>query len=148
VINVGSNGGAASSLGVTGSVTASGTVNLNTGCSLGVAGSVGVSGALNMYGGALTAGALTLSGGTLTTNGGGGSGDSISAPLTNNGTVTFAGTLHTLTLTGDYTQGSAGTLIFRVANGATNDVFTISGGATLAGTLTITAIGTLTAGQT
>ena len=101
-----------------------------------------------MYGGALTAGALTLSGGTLTTNGGGGSGDSISAPLTNNGTVTFAGTLHTLTLTGDYTQGSAGTLIFRVANGATNDVFTISGGATLAGTLTITAIGTLTAGQT
>jgi len=47
-----------------------------------------------------------------------------------------------------YTQGTQGTLIFRVGNGSVKDVFTISGAATLAGTLTITAVGTLTAGQT
>jgi len=93
--------------------------------------------------------------GTLTSQGGTGFGDTIMTPggggLTNNGTIQYSGALHTLALAGAgaaYTQGTQGTLIFRVGNGSVKDVFTISGAATLAGTLTITAVGTLTAGQT
>jgi hypothetical protein len=106
---------------------------------------VGISGTLNMKGAILARGAnaVTLSGTLNSVGGGGGLGDAITGggAFTNTGTITFAGALHTLTLSSAYTQGSAGTLQVRVANGQVSDVFAIGGVATLAGTLTVTAYG-------
>jgi hypothetical protein len=92
--------------------------------------------------------------GTLTSQGGTGFGDTIMTPggggLTNNGTIQYSGALHTLALAGAgaaYTQGTQGTLIFRLGNGQTSDLFTISGAATLAGTVNFVAQGNLNARQ-
>jgi hypothetical protein len=146
IVNVGASGKPASSLGVTGDFSDSGALNVNSGCTLTVTGALGASGTIDMYGAGVTAGSLGLNGGTLTTHGG----DAITAPLTNAGTITFVGALHTLSLTGAYTQTAAGTLAMRLDNGSPsiNDVFTISAGATLNGTLSLTGLHSLTAGQT
>jgi hypothetical protein len=145
VVNVGASGSPASSLAVTGTFTDSGALNVNGGCTLTVGGALGVSGTLDMYGAGVTAASLGLNGGTLTTH----AGDAITAPLTNAGTITFVGALHTLTVTGSYTQTSAGALQVRVGNGEASDALSISAAATLGGTLTVTEYGSdLNAGQT
>jgi hypothetical protein len=138
IVNVGASGKPASSLAVTGTFTDSGALNVNNGCTLTVGGALGASGTIDMYGAGVTAAALGLNGGTLTTHG---AGDAITAPLTNAGTINFVGALHTLTLTGSYTQTSVGTLEMRLDNGGVSDAFDVSGTATLDGTLTLTAFG-------
>jgi hypothetical protein len=76
-------------------------------------------------------------------------GNLIKGNVSNGGTIQFGGAvLHTLGITGDYSQSSSGTLIFRLANGQVNDVLTVTGSVTLAGTLRLTTEETLAAGQT
>ena len=67
--------------------------------------------------------------------------------LTNNGFFIFAGSLHTFTVSTDYNQGSTGTLTIRLANGNASDVLSVNGTATLDGTLTLTAQGSLDPNQ-
>jgi hypothetical protein len=156
-LNVGTTS-SVSRLNVQGAVTISsaGTANLQGGVlSLFPGGAVTVAGALRMYGATLELGAgnLSLSGGTLTSYGSSSGGaDTISgSTLQNNGTLTFAGALHSLLLAMDYVQGSSGTLVMRIQNetaGVDNDTLEIFGAATLGGTLTVNNVGgTLLPGQ-
>jgi hypothetical protein len=89
-------------------------------------------------------GNLTNNGRTVIING---------QPVTYNGIVDFTGALNTLNVTGTYTQTSSGTLAIRLDNGtppatSPSDKLAIGGSATLGGTLNLTALHSLTAGQT
>jgi hypothetical protein len=134
------------------------TVNLNAGSTLDFTGTgsstfvvQGGSAALNMYGAGITVTntSLDLAGGVLNTF----ALDTITGSLLNAGTVQFEGSMDTLTVTGDYTQTSAGDLAMRLGNGtgggfAPSDVLAITGNASLDGTLAVTAFGgSLNAGQ-
>jgi hypothetical protein len=105
-----------------------------------------------------TGGSTTLSGGTFTANGGvtlsGGlltgfgviTGNVTNAAEIDIGTATAVGTL---TITGNYTQTGAGTLAIKVGGpsaGTGFDVLTVSGQATLDGTLRVTLINGFTPG--
>lgn len=80
-------------------------------------------------------------------------GDGISSlgGFSNSGILEFLGGLHTLALSGNYSQGSGGTLKMRLANGTggngASDLLTVSGGATLAGTLDLDGMGSLNDNQ-
>jgi hypothetical protein len=151
-----------------------GTLTLNMGSDLifpaatGVTSTFEVSGGtapatVNLNGAAITmavarVASMDLEGGVLNTDStSGGAADTITGSLTNNGTVSFGGTaLHTLFVTGTYTQESGGTLDVRLANGsgapgsiAPSDVLAIGGNATLDGTLDVSALsGSLNPTQT
>jgi hypothetical protein len=110
-------------------------------------------------GATLTATALILTGGTL--NGSGtvcGPGGTQAAPcgagtsttaLTNGGTISPSPSPSTISVTGDYTQASSGTLATQVTGAAKNDQLAVTGTASLDGTLRVsTAPGfTPTSGQ-
>jgi subtilase-type serine protease len=77
--------------------------------------------------------------------------DTITGNLNNAGTVQFGAALHTLDVTGGYTQTEGGTLVVRLGEspgGPVNDSVTVGGTASLGGTLDLTAQGGLTAGTT
>jgi hypothetical protein len=119
-------------------------------------------GVINMYGGTTSLGGVStlslirpdpiLPGGKINSYGATGFTDTITGNLSNSGTVAFpTGTslLHTLHVSGNYTQGSSGTLSMRLDNSSASDLVTVGGTATLGGTLTLTGLHTLTgAGQT
>jgi hypothetical protein len=93
---------------------------------------------------------MTLSG-TLETHGGSAAEtDFITATeLTNSGTIRYLDLVHTLGLLGDYTQTSSGTLEMRLTNGEVSDLLDVGAGtATLDGTLDLTDLVALNAGQT
>src|SRR5438445_10945455 len=92
-----------------------------------------ISGGLDMYGAFMLGTADLFLSGILTTHGGlAGQGDSITVTsLTNTGTITFVGMLHTLSLGGNYYQ--SGTLEMRI--GATSNDYIEAGTANLGGTL-------------
>lgn len=80
-------------------------------------------------------------------------GDNIGGNLHNSGLINFAGSLHSLTLdpaigSGGYTQGSTGTLTMRLSNTPDNDVLSISGSASLDGTLDVDATGSISGTHT
>ncbi|EKE08970.1 MAG: outer membrane autotransporter barrel protein [uncultured bacterium] len=69
-----------------------------------------------------------------------------SGPLVNNGTVSpggSEGSIGTLTVNGNYIQGASGSLNIEIAEGGVLDLLQITGIATLAGTLNISAIGNI-----
>jgi hypothetical protein len=74
--------------------------------------------------------------------------------VVNNGTIDFGGSLHTLNIWaiggagGDYTQGSRGTLAMRLNEGEVSDLLDVDDDVTLDGLLELTALATLTTGQT
>jgi len=73
----------------------------------------------------------------------------LSAPVTNNGTLAPGQSAGTLNVSGSYTQGSAGTLAVELgglAAGTEHDQLAISGAITLGGTLDVTTIGGFTPG--
>jgi hypothetical protein len=162
-----------------GLVSTGGTVNVSNGATLSFPPAAGVSSTFVVQGGVSSAvvnlngatiamstarvASLDLEAGVLNSNG---ALDDITGNLTNNGitviingqTVTyngivdFTGALHTLTVTGDYTQNSSGTLDIRLDNGSgatsPSDVLSIAGNATLGGTLNLSAQNSLTDEQT
>jgi hypothetical protein len=145
-LNVGSAGGAVSALSIVGDVAVSGQVNVFQGSAL-FAGTLAVSGGMDMYGGTTTVGmgtaALLLSGTFQSHGGSAGQADTINvSTLTNTGTIRYVDSLHTLVLNGAYTQAGSGTLDMRIS-ATSNDWFSIMSAATLAGTLRVTAVGTL-----
>jgi hypothetical protein len=138
-----------------------GTLTLNSGASLKFPAAAGVtstfvvqggpsSAVVNMNGATITmdtvrVASLDLESGVLSSNS---TGDTITGNLTNNGTVEFTGALHTLTVSGSYTQDLDGTLEIRLNNGAASDKLAIGGSATLDGTLDRIPQDSLTADQT
>ena len=67
----------------------------------------------------------------------------------NNGTVSPGNSPGTLTIVGNYTQGSSGNLAMEIAGPNNFDRLVVSGTASLAGTLTVTTVngGTLSFGE-
>jgi hypothetical protein len=145
-----------------------GTLNLNTGATLNfpaasgsstfqVQGTLSNPGVVNMDGATIGMAAgrvafLDLEGGTLNTFGSSSGGDTIAGSLNNAGTVDFAGgALHRLSVSGTYTETSAGMLKIRLNNGSggigVSDVLAIGGAASLDGTLELTAQANLTPRQ-
>jgi hypothetical protein len=160
--------GSPTSLTMSGPLDDAGTAVLNPGAILSFgaapAGSyIRVSGALNMYGATIQNKGefggvpvpVDLEHGTLTTNVGGFGGDNLSGDLVNNGTLTFAGPIHGLMVGvpfsgfGSYTQGSNGNLNMSIEDPASDpagigcDQILVEASATLGGSITVTAIGTL-----
>ncbi|MGA1129861.1 MAG: autotransporter-associated beta strand repeat-containing protein, partial [Chthoniobacterales bacterium] len=119
-------------------------------------------GLLNLLGQVLVNGRATVSAGGLLINGEftansltvlrnallGGAG-TIFGNVLNNGTVSPGNSPGTLTIVGNYTQGSTGNLAMEIAGPSNFDRLVVSGTATLAGTLTVTTVngGTLSFGD-
>ena len=118
-------------------------------------------GTLTLTGASSYTGTTTVSNGTLRVNGsiaGGtvtvapgatldGTG-TVNAPIDvqSGGTLAAGNSIGTLTVNGASTL--AGTVVAEVTNGPSSDLINFTGGATLGGTLTVVANGTLTSGQT
>ena len=137
------------------------TSNFNGGATFSNAGTVNVaSGTLQLSSFPTNDGTINVaSGATLSTNGnaltnaaitgviaGSGTLDLGAATLTNNGALQpgGAGTVGTLAITGNYVQGSGGSLDVDLASGSSYDVLAVSGGATLNGTLNVNYLGVYT----
>ena len=119
-------------------------------------------GLLNLLGQVLVNGQATVSSGGLLVNGGftadsitvlgnallGGAG-TIYGNVFNYGTVSPGNSPGTLTIAGNYTQGSSGNLLVEIAGPANFDSLVVGGAASLAGTLTVTTVdgGTLAFGD-
>ena len=119
-------------------------------------------GLLNLLGQVLVNGQATVSAGGLLVNGGftansltvlgnallGGAG-TIYGNVFNYGTVSPGNSPGTLTIAGNYTQGSSGNLLVEIAGPANFDRLVVGGAASLAGTLTVTTVdgGTLAFGD-
>ncbi len=118
------------------SIGPSGNLGIVDGRSLSLADALGSAGTLSVGSGStLSAPALTLTGGTLSGNG------TVAAPVTNSGGEVRPGSSPgVLSIAGNYSQGSAGTLTVDVAGttpGAGYDVLSVAGTANLDGTLAI-----------
>ena len=126
-----------------GTLTFQGTVNFSGGTSVIAAGTTFTQGGKG--------GIFSVSGGTVDFSGSGTT--SIAAPVTNSGTITIGGTSSpsTVSITGDYTQSSAGSLGIAINGpnaGTGYGVLAVSGKATLAGALNITDPNNYTPGAT
>lgn len=112
------------------------------------------SGLLNILGNLVVNGIANIANGTLAVNGvmtaqqlivqtntylqGNGL---INADVVNNGTVSPGNSIGTLTINGNYTQSSTGTLQIEIASGSNFDRLIVSQGASLAGTLQVVGLG-------
>jgi hypothetical protein len=130
-----------------GAINLTGPFNVNAGASLIATGgsitsttTMNLAGTLRTGAGSLAATALTIaSTGILT-----GNGSVAAASVTNNGTVAPGNSPGTLTINGNYLQGSGGTLAAEIGGttaGAGYDQLIVTGNATLAGTLSVTSFG-------
>ena len=70
-------------------------------------------------------------------------GNTIVGNVTNNGLIDYGGAIQTLLIYGNFTQGSSGQLNMRMANGGISDGLSVTGTATLGGTLDLTGVETL-----
>ena len=100
------------------------------------------SGTLTLNGANIYTGATTVSAGTLAGTGTVGG----ALDVQSGGTLAPGASIGTLTVNGAATL--AGVIVAEVTNGPSADLINFAGGATLGGTLTVTANGTLTSGQT
>jgi hypothetical protein len=130
-------------------LTSAGSDTIPSGGSLqysGISGSIiNIQGTITLSGAATITTNQTLNlSGTIVTSG---SGDAITGAVTNNGNIQWSGPFHNFTITGAYTQSGsgAGALNMRI-NGTSNDTLTVSGTATLGGSLNVTATGTILPG--
>jgi hypothetical protein len=128
-------------------INASGYTTLVPGSSLNYSGSTAldVEGTLEMQGSTLQSSSGVTVNGVLLSDGGSGATDSINGDVTvGGGTFEILGATHTLKLTGNYTQASSGELWVEITGGGGGALpLDISGGATLHGTLKVTAVGDL-----
>jgi hypothetical protein len=129
----GQNTGFNASLTITNSFTNSGVIDLTTS-------DAGYSVTLNVAGGT---GTLTnASGATLQTGFGAGGTRTFGANVVNNGTFTIApsSNVQAVSISGNYTQGSTGSLNMEIGGPSSYDQLNVTGSATLAGTLGLTLI--------
>ena len=129
-----------------GSLNLTGPSTINTGAtliasggSIGSTSTMSVAGTLRAGAGSITATGITVTpSGLLTGNG------AVTANVTNNGSVAPGNSASTLTISGNYTQGAGGTLNIELDGTAAGqyDVLTVSGSATLGGTVNFTGVAT------